>query len=597
MKIEVLSSGHFVEVPNIANYREALRVGAKMFQYTLESVLPLFPVQYHNRALRVFAEKYKKNLNAGKPPFQCVKNANAELKQKAAALSNALKGWLLPLNALYSTEIRESEKQRLLLSARRIADDCGGEAIEVYRHVSALFIKSGIKPPKLSQEDELSGEMSKVMPAVNRLLCAEWINKKVEMSARLHRENVAIAWGEVNKKNPYISASGLKAYRAAVAAGEQFLSSVLLVNDTTEETMILKDAAEKSASNARIREIELNVRVDGLTEWAERNESEQWFLTCTAPSVYHYNKGSQWLGTLPTDTQKYMVNVWAKVRARLAKAKISYRGFRVVEPHKDATPHWHMLIFFAPCESEQAREIIRAGFCEAYADELDTEKKRRARFDAVKLQNAKHAARYVAKYISKNLDGKTMENGAKHSDQFDDETGLDIASAAERVRAWASFHSIRQFQFFGVGSITIFREIRRLRVEKASEEVQRLIEVTGGTKDDEKKPNWYEFERCNVAVEFIKTDAATRYGEETKKIKGLLINGARFITRIGQWMQEELTPAREAALKTGGSPFTWKVVNNCNPLVNGQPRRISEGLLMPIGGGNYKLRTEGITPP
>jgi len=289
--------------------------------------------------------------------------------------------------------------------------------------------------------------------------------------------------------------------------------------------------------------------------------------------------------------------VWAKVRARLAKHCVQYRGFRVVEPHKDATPHWHMLICFAPEHADLANKIIGEGFCAEDAHELTTPKARKSRFDVIKLENAKHAARYVAKYISKNLDGETMSNGAKASDPFDSETGLEITSAAERVRAWASFHTVRQFQFFGMGSITLFREIRRLRIDNAAEEIQQLIDATGGTKDDEKTPNWYEFERNTTPCEFIKEEFTTRYGETAKKIKGLLINGAEFMTRIGDWLQEEITPKRAAALKTGDSLFTWKVVDNCNPVTTKKPFRDTLGLCVPIGSGLLKIRTEGNPTP
>lgn len=591
MKIEVFGSGAYIEVPNIESQREANRVGFSMLAYTREKILPLFPVQYQDRAARFFAKEYtrqaaRRDKQTGGPlaPFKCVKNANAELKVKARALSTALAHWKMPLDAMYSPSFREREARALYLGAKRMAAECGGDEIEIYQSVCEFFINAGLSVPTLKKDG------SNLSACVRRLLCEDWISNKVERLARLCRENVAIAWGEVTKKTPYISQGGLKAYRAQVAAGEEFLKNVLLVNDALEETVLLGDAAEQSASNAHIREIELNVRVDGLTQWAERNGLDSYFLTMTAPSKYHYNSGKKWCGAMPRDVQARLVDVWALVRAKLAKSGIAFRGLRVVEPHKDACPHWHMLIFFNPSETARALKIIGDEFCREDAHELDTAKKRKARFDAVKLENAKHAARYVAKYISKNLSGETMMNGAKASDAMDHETDLDIVSASERVRAWASFHTIRQFQFFGIESVTVFREIRRLRIENASEEVQALIDATGGVKGDDKNPDWYAFEKLAGKCDLIKSESQSRYGEPTKKVKGVLIAGERFITRVGEWMQEQLTPALRAALKTGGSPFTWKVVNKCNPIAGDSHRMVSEGLLVPLGNGNFKLR-------
>ncbi len=75
-------------------------------------------------------------------------------------------------------------------------------------------------------------------------------------------------------------------------------------------------------------------------------------FTITAPSRFHsvHSKGgfvSRWDGNTPQDTQRYLCGVWAKARAAIA-CGIHVFGFRVVEPHHDGTPHWHMLLFMRP---------------------------------------------------------------------------------------------------------------------------------------------------------------------------------------------------------------------------------------------------------
>ncbi len=76
------------------------------------------------------------------------------------------------------------------------------------------------------------------------------------------------------------------------------------------------------------------------------------------------------------------------------------------------------------------------------------------------------ATGYIAKYISKNIDGYAMDDElADETVSINPETGekegKKAKDMAKNVSAWKSRWNIRQFQFFGGAPVTTYRELRR----------------------------------------------------------------------------------------------------------------------------------------
>lgn len=81
-------------------------------------------------------------------------------------------------------------------------------------------------------------------------------------------------------------------------------------------------------------------------------------------------------GATPADAQKWLQKQWAKVRAGLAYRDVPVYGLRMVEPHHDFTPHWHVLLWSRNADEKAAllalvcRYWLHEGIREPSEDQL-----------------------------------------------------------------------------------------------------------------------------------------------------------------------------------------------------------------------------------
>ena len=163
-------------------------------------------------------------------------------------------------------------------------------------------------------------------------------------------EQVAYFVGVVSRRSQiYISDVNFSARREQRRRNSVFLQSLEAINEQGD-CINLKEIADGNMSNPEIRRNELMARLHGFEVYADKHKYVADFVTLTCPSRMHsvHSSGKpneKYDGTTPKEAQKYLTNQWAKYRAHLARNNVDYFGFRVVEPHHDGTPHWHLLMF------------------------------------------------------------------------------------------------------------------------------------------------------------------------------------------------------------------------------------------------------------
>lgn len=308
-------------------------------------------------------------------------------------------------------------------------------------------------------DEELDAD--EALRAAGRLHSEKWWLNKIRRIHDCWREHLMIATGYVSKvASPYCSDPCFREWVAQKKANFEFLQAMELEDQDTGERSSLLDKVMGSVSNPKIARHELMVRMRGFEDMANEMGLVGMFYTLTAPSRYHSThvqsgrRNDKYQHTSPRQTQKYLCKVWARVRAKWSREGIRTFGFRVAEPHHDGTPHWHLLLFLRPEEVEYATAIFRKHAMREDGQEPGAQEHR---FTVKPIdEQFGSATGYIAKYISKNIDGYGMDG------ELDLESGQPVRDMAKRVRAWASRWNIRQFQQIGGAPVTTWRELRRL---------------------------------------------------------------------------------------------------------------------------------------
>lgn len=518
--------------------------------------------------------------------FQGIYSHLAELtKRRVKSLANDVAG---RINEMFCTEVSTPTEETRTLS--------DAELLVIYRNIALEVWSLRVKPPhwrelgpKPGQQDE-PVDRAIFHSAIARLINADWWERKLWRLRNDWRESQLRAAGLIHKRAaPYISKEALADWIEQKRRNREFFKRHELVDDEGN-TVSLEAMVDASISNPTIRRHELMARMKGIELVAQLRDDVGMFYTITCPSKYHANNQSghanpKWNHTMPPQAQAYLTKLWSNITSKLGRENLRVYGFRVAEPHHDSTPHWHLLLFMKPQECHAITEIMRAYAVKT--DRAELGKRTSARFTAKRLDPKKGSATaYIAKYISKNIDGYALDG------ELDHETGKPLKETARFAMAWASRHRIRQYQPIGTPPVTVWRELRKLSNQlittlKISGTYQRgkpllrdpamdavtaaadvgcfatYIMKQGGVlipRDD-----------YTVRIAYQDNEQPNAYGEITEKIFGiyspLLGETSRICTRLKSWKivaRQKAKPAVAVGLDVfqDGPTVPWSSVNN-----------------------------------
>ncbi|WP_324187402.1 replication endonuclease [Vibrio hibernica] len=437
------------------------------------------------------------------------------------------------------------------------------------------------------REDEIKTktESGELFALVNRACDSIWLRRQLRRKCAYEVEQVARDLQLVERhKQVYCSDFSVERMRHRIKSNEIALKETIAYDENdTSNFFTLHELSAKSVSNPSIRRAEMFTRLKGFEDYAKDNCDEAVFFTVTTPSRYHAISNSQvnkkWLDAGSPDAKQahdHLLTVWAALRKIMDKKNIKVYGMRIAEPHQDGTPHHHLLLFIQPHD----RKFVTAEFQRlAMADTPNEKGASKHRFKAELIDFAKGSAvGYIAKYLSKNIDGLHIDK--------DRGSSLQGIEAAERVVTWARVNQIRQFQFIGGPPVSVWRELRRLRQEfkqddamltDLTEEEHFLLERVRKSAD---LGDWKAFciamgglhvkrKDSPLTVQYSVQDAvekliesgefsATKYGDAAQaKVSGLMFKGVFLCTRFTNWKIENKDQFLKAQNKMMEGAVDW----------------------------------------
>lgn len=414
--------------------------------------------------------------------------------------------------------------------------------------VQDFTVSKGMLPPN----EKLTGR-----GRLSRMLCDKWWRRAIRKSIARDVENMAIDLGLVSKQTGIYASDETVARRGQQKRrNKDLLKTIIAVNELGDE-FTLEALSDLNVSNPKLRRAELMTRIAGFDELAKLANHAADFYTLTCPSKYHAvgydgKPNPKYQQFTPKEAQQFLTKIWALVRAYLAKNGVKVYGFRVAEPHHDATPHWHMILFYEQKHTDFVRDAIRSYWLAVDGDEKGASD---YRFKVIAIDRSRgSAAGYLAKYIAKNIDAYGVEN------EFDDEGGK-LADNAARVDAWAACWGIRQFQQIGGAPVGVWRELRRLgAVTDGSGLLVDLQEACDNA-------NWAKYTELQGGVFVMRKNLAARAlrvwfdgmrtlydGMGSYRVQGVETAAGDYEkTRLHDWV-----------LKRAGVSPSWSSVNNCN---------------------------------
>lgn len=259
---------------------------------------------------------------------------------------------------------------------------------------------------------------------------------------------------------------------------EQIQRNIEYLNQHFIETESGMHCLADFANTAIRRANEIYLESKGFEETAKRKKFTWLFITITVPARFHSNPSvgySSWDGSSALDAKKWFDERWNNMRKLFNKEKYQHLKFsinsafgqKVIEPHKDGCPHWHIMLYVSPELKTEYIAIFNEYFRHSDSSLKIMEKGFDENGNPLPSEKVASAASYIFKYVLKYV-GLDMLDTVITRNEICDKDLSEATSAIEKVDAWRSALKARSFQEFGInGMKTLYRNLRKIHNQES----------------------------------------------------------------------------------------------------------------------------------
>jgi len=285
----------------------------------------------------------------------------------------------------------------------------------------------------------------------------------------------------IQKTHKYygLNKNNLKEVKEKIKKQRNYLEYTCIHDKISNVYIPLKNIVMSANHNSDRYYAEIQNRINTLIKEANNNHLIPIFMTLTLPSEYHKMKTDKSTKKLisnkkynhvpPKEAIKQLTRMWSRLRHDRSLKELTKDErifYRVNEPHKDGTPHTHILLYVP---SNTVNRVVNAF-------------KRLFGTKANNIQtNIRNASAYIMKYINKTLPLSKKEH---------------LTEKEKYLNAWYSKHKIIRFNSsrtlaplklyrllyskFSLEELTKLVKNKKLKIFVPIDNLQKIMEIFNG---------------------------------------------------------------------------------------------------------------------